>query len=133
MTLVFGIVTTLLSTTSAQSDTCHACITRSIPLVANCAALTPSSYKNLDEVIHGIEVYSTPYQYRDVDPDGFTCLNALMWDIVYYRATLWGSCLDPTAACSWVEMSHYLEMIPKIASIYGAKDGPPIDLIDPPS
>jgi len=58
------------------------------------------------------------------EPVVFHCLTAMMWDIVHYKATLWDKCLDPGVGCPWSEMMHYMEMIPKIASIYGASEPP---------
>ncbi|KAF9896506.1 hypothetical protein BX616_007310, partial [Lobosporangium transversale] len=109
---------------SAQSQNCHSCIKRTVPLVDNCSALTPAQYQTLDKLIHGAKVHENIGVYHREDPKGFDCLVALMWDIVHYKAKLWGACLDPKTACPWGEMMHYFTIIPKIASIYGAQNPP---------
>ncbi|KAF9188541.1 hypothetical protein BGZ50_001263 [Haplosporangium sp. Z 11] len=115
---------TFSSTTSAQSDKCHACIRKAIPSVSACAALTPTQVDTLDKVITGQEAFSAVETYRTQDPSGYECLVALMWDIVEYKGQLWAKCLDPANSCPWAEMMQWLEIIPKIASIYGFKNPP---------
>lgn len=109
---------------SAQSPNCHACIRKAIPTVENCTTLTAPQLDLLDKVILGQEVVTSTELYRTQDPAGYSCLTAMMWDVVEYKAKLWGTCLDPTNSCPWSEMMQWLEMIPKIASIYGVKNPP---------
>ncbi|KAI1320922.1 hypothetical protein EDD11_009245 [Mortierella claussenii] len=122
-----------LSFTSAQSDKCHACILKAIPTVANCTSLTATQLATLDKVILGETAGTTVSGYKTSDAAGFTCLTALMWDIVEYKAQLWGKCLDPTNGCPWPEMMQWLEMIPKIAAIYGSPNPPAQVLKDGPA
>ncbi|KAF9943018.1 hypothetical protein BGZ67_008649 [Mortierella alpina] len=118
---------------SAQSTNCHACIRKAIPTVENCTSLTAPQLDLLDKVILGQEVVTSTELYRTQDPAGYSCLTAMMWDIVEYQAKLWGTCLDPTNSCPWSEMMQWLEMIPKIASIYGVKNPPAQVLKDGPA
>ncbi|KAF8924816.1 hypothetical protein BGZ58_001401 [Dissophora ornata] len=118
---------------TAQSTACHTCITNAILSITNCNSLTSSELTSIDSIIHGKKINTNLRQYSTSDPKGFSCLEALMWDVVNYKAKLWGQCLNPTAACPWAEMMQYMEMIPKTASIYGAMNPPPIALVDPPA
>ncbi|CAO3574243.1 unnamed protein product [Mortierella alpina] len=115
------------------STNCHACIRKAIPTVENCTSLTAPQLDLLDKVILGQEVVTSTELYKTQDPAGYICLTAMMWDIVEYKAKLWGTCLDPTNACPWSEMMQWLEMIPKIASIYGVKNPPAQVLKDGPA
>ncbi|KAG0326332.1 hypothetical protein BGZ99_009684 [Dissophora globulifera] len=109
-----------------------ACIHGSIPFVADCTSLTQTQLATLDSVIHGVRVYTNIGDYRTKDPGAFGCLKSLMWDVVHYNANLWSTCLDPETRCSWHEMMHYLEMIPKIAASYGVPNPPAQVLVNPP-
>ncbi|GJJ68374.1 hypothetical protein EMPS_00720 [Entomortierella parvispora] len=110
---------------SAQSDPCHACILKAIPSVGNCTSLTSTQLSTLDTVILGqAPPGGSVDSFKTANPQGFACLNSLMWDIVEYKGQLWGQCLDPTSSCPWAEMMQWLEMIPKIAAIYGAPNPP---------
>ncbi|KAF8928927.1 hypothetical protein BGZ58_009276 [Dissophora ornata] len=130
--LAFSSLSAITPAVSAQSTACHSCILSTIPTVANCTSLTATQLTTLDQVILGLNAFSSPDAYKTQDAAGFSCLTALMWDVVEYKAQLWGRCLDPTNSCPWSEMMQWLEMIPKIAAIYGApyppaqvlKDGP---------
>ncbi|KAG0366669.1 hypothetical protein BGZ54_005045 [Gamsiella multidivaricata] len=109
---------------AAQSTNCHNCILKAIPTVGNCTSLSATQLQTLDKVILGQNAFSSISSYSTQDPTGFACLTALMWDIVEYKAKLWGTCLDPTNSCPWAEMMQWLEMIPKIAAIYGSPNPP---------
>ncbi|KAG0205002.1 hypothetical protein BGX28_003252 [Mortierella sp. GBA30] len=124
--LVLLVLLTFSTTTtvSAQSTNCHACILKAIPTVEKCTALTDTQLATIDKIILGQTVVPSVETYKTQDPTGFNCLNAMMWDIVEYKGKLWGKCLDPTSSCPWAEMMQWLEMIPKIASIYGAPNPP---------
>ncbi|KAF9119821.1 hypothetical protein BGW39_011897 [Mortierella sp. 14UC] len=123
----------LVSVTSAQSTNCHACIRRAIPSVSNCTSLSATQLDNLDKVIVGSNVYSSVDQFKTTDAAGFGCLTALMWDSVQYKGKLWGTCLDPVNSCPWAEMMHWMEIIPKLASIYGAPSPPAQVLVGAPA
>ncbi|KAF9155516.1 GTP-binding nuclear protein gsp1/Ran [Linnemannia schmuckeri] len=114
------------SSVAAQSPGCYSCIQKNIPKVQNCTFLSPKQYATLEKVIYGVKLYETSSVYATVDPAGQNCLVSLMWDVVHYKAQLWSHCLDPMMYCSWNEMMLYMSLIPRIASIYGATDVPPI-------
>ncbi|KAI9232054.1 MAG: hypothetical protein BYD32DRAFT_429321 [Podila humilis] len=122
--LALILIFTLASSTSAQSDTCHACIKKTAPTVTNCTTLTPTQIDTLDKAIHGAKLYEESSGFRVAEPAVFECLSALMWDSVHYKAVLWSKCLDPAAACSWTEMMQYMTIIPRMAAVYGAKNPP---------
>ncbi|KAF9133836.1 hypothetical protein BGX30_012138 [Mortierella sp. GBA39] len=117
--LLLILALTSTTTVAAQSDICHACIRKAITTVPDCASLTPASLDTLDKIIIGSADDATD-KYKTSDPAGLKCLTALMWDSVQYKGKLWGGCLDPRTACPWAEMMQWLEIIPKVASIYGA-------------
>jgi hypothetical protein len=81
---------------TAQSTQCHGCILKAIPMVEICATLTSAQLATLDRVIHGGQAFTTPSA-------GFQCLVSLMWDVVHYKAKLWGHCLDSQSACPWTD------------------------------
>ncbi|KAG0323781.1 hypothetical protein BGZ99_002493 [Dissophora globulifera] len=118
---------------SAQSTNCHSCILKAIPTITNCTTLTTAQLNTLDQVILGQNAFSSPDSYKTQDATGFNCLTALMWDIVEYKAQLWGHCLDPTSSCPWTEMMQWLEMIPMIAAVYGSPSPPAQLLKDGPA
>lgn len=51
---------------------------------------------------------------------------------MHYKDTLWSSCLQPDKACVWAEMMQYLQIVTKVASIYGMRTPPAAVLIDAP-
>ncbi|KAF9901636.1 hypothetical protein EC991_005823 [Linnemannia zychae] len=134
-TLLLALLAALatVSLTSAQSTNCHACIRKAIPTVNNCTTLSTAQLDNLDKIIIGSTVYSQVDQFKTTDAAGFGCLTALMWDSVHYTGKLWSTCLDPVNSCPWAEMMQWLEMIPKLASIYGAPSPPAQVLVGAPA
>ncbi|KAF9923479.1 hypothetical protein FBU30_006486 [Linnemannia zychae] len=118
--------------TSAQSQNCHACILQTIPKVENCTTLSQTQHATLVRVIHGDELFNATSDFRNGDPASFQCLVSLMWNVVHYKDTLWSSCLEPSKRCVWAEMMQYLQIITKVASIYGMRTPPAAVLIDPP-
>ncbi|KAF9921378.1 hypothetical protein FBU30_008626 [Linnemannia zychae] len=132
LVLLLATLFAFISTTTAQSEPCHACILSAIPKVASCTGLPATSLTTLDKIILGMSVTESVDSYRTTDPAGLQCLTALMWDSVHYSGKLWGSCFNPTNACSWAEMMQWLEIIPKIASIYGAGTPPAQVLVGAP-
>lgn len=123
--LLIILALTSTTTVTAQSDKCHACIRKAITTVPDCAGLTPTSLDTLDKIIIGSAIPGSTDTYKTSDPAGLKCLTALMWDSVQYKGKLWGGCLDPGTACPWAEMMQWMEIIPKVASIYGA-GAPPV-------
>ncbi|KAF8938386.1 hypothetical protein BGZ47_008619 [Haplosporangium gracile] len=130
--LVLLALTSTPATVTAQSDKCHACIRKAISTVPDCAGLTSTSLDTLDKIIIGSSTVDVD-KYRTSDPAGLKCLTALMWDSVQYKGKLWGGCLDPDNACPWAEMMQWLEIIPKVASIYGAGAPPAQVLVGAPA
>ncbi|KAG0273699.1 hypothetical protein BGZ95_010502 [Linnemannia exigua] len=122
-----------LVSVSAQSTNCHACIRKAVPLVSNCTSLSTAQLDNLDKVMIGSPVYSAVDQFKTTDAAGFGCLTALMWDSVQYKGKLWNACLDPANSCPWAEMMQWMEIIPKLASIYGAPSPPAQVLVGAPA
>ncbi|KAF9438056.1 hypothetical protein BGZ76_009928, partial [Entomortierella beljakovae] len=108
----------------AQSDKCYSCIQGAIPKTTNCEALSAAQYEVIEKIIHGAKVYNSIGVLKAEEPISYNCLVSLMWDVVHYKANLWSTCLKPDTACSWPEMMHYLEMIPKVASVYGFESPP---------
>ncbi|KAF9111946.1 Succinate--CoA ligase [GDP-forming] subunit beta, mitochondrial [Mortierella sp. AM989] len=127
------LLTVTPSPANAQSENCLSCIKRAIPTVTNCEALSSAQYAVIEKLIHGANVHTSVEQYKVAEPVAYNCLVSLMWDIVHYKAKLWGTCLQPKTACPWPEMMHYMEMIPKVASIYGVKNPPSQVLVDGPA
>ncbi|KAF9098574.1 hypothetical protein BGX23_005877 [Mortierella sp. AD031] len=123
----------LITPTTAQTHNCYSCIQKTIPTIGNCTSFTPVQYTTIDKLIHGNELFNTTSDFRKGDPPAFQCVTALMWDVVHYKASFWSKCLEPAKACSWAEMMQYLEIIPKIASIYGVQNPPASILIDAPA
>ncbi|KAI7819196.1 hypothetical protein BC939DRAFT_460527 [Gamsiella multidivaricata] len=119
--------------TSAQSDNCHSCIKRAIPSIPDCVGLSTAQLSTLDTIMHGNDVYDKVEQFRTAEPAAFKCLDAMMWDILHYKAKFWSQCLEPKAACSWSEMMQYLTIIPRISGVYGVKNLPAQVLIDGPA
>ncbi|KAH7049781.1 hypothetical protein BKA57DRAFT_323834 [Linnemannia elongata] len=126
--LLLILALTSTTTVTAQSDKCHACIRKAITTVPDCAGLTPTSLDTLDKIIIGSAIADSTDKYKTSDPAGLKCLTALMWDSVQYKGKLWGGCLDPVNLCPWAEMMQWLEIIPKVASIYGAGN-PPVQVL----
>ncbi|KAG0293675.1 hypothetical protein BGZ96_002466 [Linnemannia gamsii] len=106
---------------------------KAIPTVPNCAGVSATTLDTLDKIITGSVIPGTVDAYGTTDPAGLKCLTALMWDIVQYKGKLWGGCLDQTNNCPWAEMMQWLEIIPKVASIYGAGAPPAQVLVGAPA
>ncbi|KAF9583984.1 hypothetical protein BGW38_007957 [Lunasporangiospora selenospora] len=121
--LTFLLLVALALSGSAQTPTCLSSIVSAIPSVQDCAGLSASQMTELNTIILGMKPTQPIESYKTRDPTGFKCLTAMMWDIVEYKGKLWGSCLDATK-CSWSEMMQWLEMIPKVAAVYGAPNPP---------
>ncbi|KAG0380468.1 hypothetical protein BGX24_008103 [Mortierella sp. AD032] len=121
-----------LVSVSAQSDNCHACIRKAVSTVSNCTTLSTAQLDNLDKVMVGANVYSSVDLFKTTDAAGFGCLTALMWDSVQYKGKLWAACLEPTKSCPWAEMMQWMEIIPKLASVYGAPTPPAQVLVGAP-
>ncbi|KAF9103865.1 hypothetical protein BGX29_002812 [Mortierella sp. GBA35] len=92
----------------AQSPGCYNCIQKNIPKVQNCTSLSTSHHATLEKVMYGVKLYESSSEYVVADPEGQGCLVSLMWEIVHYNAQLWSHCLNPVAACSWIEMTSYM-------------------------
>ncbi|KAF9912407.1 hypothetical protein EC991_011099 [Linnemannia zychae] len=120
------------SLTTAQDPKCLSCIQQTIPRVENCTTLNPTQHAHLIRLIHGDELFNTTSDFRNGDPPAFQCLVSLMWNVVHYKDTLWSTCLNPGKSCVWAEMMAYLQIITKVASIYGMRTPPPAVLIDAP-
>ncbi|OAQ29166.1 hypothetical protein K457DRAFT_138203 [Linnemannia elongata AG-77] len=127
-TLLLALTFTPTTTfTNAQSPQCHACIVQTIPRVTNCTTLPQTSHITLIKLIHGDELFNVTSDFRNGDPPAFDCLVSLMWNVVHYKDTLWSSCLQPDKACVWAEMMQYLQIVTKVASIYGMRTPPVSD------
>ncbi|KAI8355274.1 hypothetical protein B0O80DRAFT_448896 [Mortierella sp. GBAus27b] len=109
---------------SAQSTNCHSCLRKAIPAISKCSSLTVAQQETLNEVIIGKPLFDSVGTYKTQDPPGFTCLGAMMWDVIEYKGKLWGSCLDPANSCNWSEMMQWLSMITRIAAVYGTPNPP---------
>ncbi|KAF9098857.1 hypothetical protein BGX29_001711 [Mortierella sp. GBA35] len=131
--LVILALTTISTLVSAQSIKCHACIRKAVPTVTNCTSLPATSLETLDKIILGAKVVESVETYRTTDPAGLQCLTDLMWDSVHYKGKLWSTCFDPANSCPWAEMMQWLEIIPKVASIYGAGAPPAQVLVGGPA
>ncbi|KAK3847568.1 MAG: hypothetical protein J3R72DRAFT_431672 [Linnemannia gamsii] len=123
---------TFSSFTTAQAPQCLTCIEQTIPKVQNCTTLSPTQHATIIKLIHGDELFNTTSDFRNGDPPAFECVVSLMWNVVHYKDTLWKSCLHPEKACVWAEMMAYLQIVTKVASIYGMRTPPPAILIDAP-